>query len=337
MTVLTLLGLSAVAGAGRSAGFETVEVTTSHESWYHVTPLNAPSLLPPAGGVRPPSVPPEVPSLSPFAANRLQVGLVAGVESARTYLRLAAGSVDGEVVGGVLRLPLDLDPGAGSLLPDSSGLVACVARGVGPEVEGSFGEMPSVDCGTTSPVIAGDGAEPVLTVDLAPFGFLVQDEGIALIPSPAEVAAQDTWRVAIRGADPAEPGQGISATLVVDSNAASEPSGGDGSGSFDPDQFDSGGFGSSGFDPGDYGSGASARGSGEFSQPFDLGAPGTAEPSPSVPPVADFSPETPAEPFAPIGLISDGFAYSSVLLLPLGLIAAFGWFGLHLTRPIENT
>ncbi len=189
VAAVVLTGMLAATAPGQGADLSTVEVTTNHESWYHVTPLNAPSALPPAGGVRPPSVPPEVPAISPFAANRLQVGLAGGVESARTYLKLAAGAIDGEVVGGVLRLPLDLDPAAGSLLPESAGLVACVARGFDVEAEGSFGPMPAVDCATTSPAVLGEGPDPVLLVDLAPFGFLVQTEGIALLPSAAEITA----------------------------------------------------------------------------------------------------------------------------------------------------
>lgn len=310
--VLALVSLDARAAAPRE-----IEVGTALESWYHVNPVNDPSLLPPAAGLEPPEPPEGTSGASPFPEGNLHVGVTAGVETARSYLRLATSALSGEIIGGALRLPLKTESESGAVSPEAAELLVCFSPDPGPDdMAGGTGALPEVDCSVSSSAVA-DAANPqFLTADLSPFGGLLEVGGLALLPGRSDVADQETWRAVIQGSDPADPTSGVRATLTV---VVPEPTGGPSVDSGDVGAFDD-------------------------STEFDFSAP------PSfAPPPAELAPPAPVE-MAPPAPVTDevpvasgpfafvpegGFAYSAVLLLPLSLAAALGWFGTNLTRPIS--
>lgn len=305
---------------GRAAAIREVEVGTALESWYHVNPLNEPSLVPPAAGIPPPEPPEDAPALSPFPAGNLHVGVTSGVETARSYVRLATSALTGEIVGGSLRLPLVTDPDSGAVTPEAAELLVCFAPDPGPDdVDGGTGALPEVDCSTSSTAIAQAGDAPVLVADLSSFGELLERGGLALLPGRSAVADQETWRVVIQGSDPADPTSGIRATLTLEvpdpTTGTPDVETGDFSPSFDmPTGFDSG-------------EGLSFDEPRAEVVPVQPDASGPPPPPVEEPPVAS----------GPFGFApDDGFAYSAVLLLPVSLIAALGWFGTNLTRPISD-
>src|SRR5207244_8268599 len=105
-----------------------------------------------------------------WPAGALHVGLSAGVEDARTYLKLDLGPVpsDATLTGGTLTLPIA--PAAdGTSSPEAAKVVVCFATAPFAASQGSPAPPPAVDCTTSAPAQFAAGPPPVLTVDLAPF------------------------------------------------------------------------------------------------------------------------------------------------------------------------
>lgn len=285
----------------RPAETRQVVVGTSLESWYHVPPAAAPQGLPAA---------------SPFPEGNLHVGVTAGSESARSYLRLATAGLPGTIVGGALILPVLDDPAAGSLLPESASLRVCLAESPGEDgVEGGTPPLPPVDCGVSAPALLAEGDQPTFIADLTLFGDLPGTAGLAILPA-AGVAPEATWRVVFQGQADLASG-GVRARLEIASAEEDAPAPTNESPSFDlgsaaPD------FGAQSFEPAP-----------SFSLPTPTFEP--AGPDLAIEPDLDSGPAPVAA--APIAFIPDGFSYPAVLLLPLALIAALGWFGSNLTRP----
>lgn len=287
---------------GRALEPRRFAVGTTSESWYNSLPVELPLALP---------------ALSLFPAGNLHVGVVAGQETARSYVRLAAGDLPGDVIGGTLVLPLVTDPTSGSFLPETAALRVCLAEKTGDDgVEGASPPAPAVDCGTSSAAEFVEGDRPAFTVDLGPFGSLLSDYGLALLPDPG-VAPTSVWRVVVKGFDPATPSEGIHGlldVLVPELGPASES---EFAAPADPE------FGNFDLDSSAFVAGESF----EAFTPAPLG-----DPDPSVEELEVAQPVE-AFPAAPIAFLPDGFSYPAVLLMPLALLAALGWFGSNLTRP----
>jgi hypothetical protein len=292
---LVLLGALAVLALAPTHAVHAQEatVTTTEEGWYAPPPTCAlPLGCGPTAGL---------PPVSRYPAGTLHVGATAGVEDARTYLRLDLDAVPAgaSLTGGTLTVPL-AGSDAGTAAPESAQAQACFATAAFAPVEGALDPPPPIDCSTTSPV-AVTGTE--LRVDLTPFaarwaaGEL--NNGIALVPAPVAPAA--TWHLAF-GAH--------TASAVLDYHVgggpapAAEPS-------VVPEVETE-------VDPG-------------------LASPGLsltpAPPSPAAAIVQQAEqPEQLAEPVFTVS--GPGFAYPVVMALPLVLLVLGGYLGWALTRPV---
>jgi hypothetical protein len=182
-----------------------VTLGTEAEAWYQLTRVN--TCNSPVGCL-PDTLPalPELPDLpiapTVFPADTLHVGWAAGVELARSYLKLDTSSLPqgAKLVGGELVVPLLADPTQGTLLAESAGVKACLVTGsITDGVAGSLSAAPGLDCSVSSPLNA-DGEK--FTVDLQPFvdawSSGTPDEGIALTPFESS-SIESAWAIAVPG------------------------------------------------------------------------------------------------------------------------------------------
>jgi hypothetical protein len=174
------------------------------EAWYS-TPSG--SLCIPLVGCLPLPLPVALPPPLSFPAGTLHVGVTLGAESARAYV---VPDLPSDVASlpptGVLILPVDNSPLAGTLDLGSSRIKACLTTGRAPTQPtakaASAGSPPSVDCTVSTPA-RYDAAIKAFRVDLTPFLAKWQhgraDHGIALLPGLAGASRLAEWQVAFDG------------------------------------------------------------------------------------------------------------------------------------------
>ena len=285
-----LVGLALVPGTPARA--ETATAGPEAEAWY----APSPTCTTPVGCL-------PLPALSAYPAGTMHVGVRAGLEEARTYLRLALDGLpaDATLTGGTLTIPVG-GPEMGTASPETASVVACYGYAPFAPAEASTAPPPAVDCTTTAPARYEAGAPATLTVDLTPFatrwGAGEPNDGIALLPAPGTTPGT-TWHVGFAAGS-------ASATLrydleegPVESVPIEEPS-----------------FVDEGF----------------FGAP-PLGGLVAPEPQASTAPIAAEA-ERPAQ-VAPVFNVSGpGFAYPAVFAVPLLLLALGGYLGWALTRPV---
>ena len=276
-----------------------------------------------------PAVPEVVPP-SPYAAGTLHVGYSGAAEDSRTYLELNLSAIPfgAELSGGTLTLPVATDPQAGTLLPETAALQAClVATSVPDAIDGGINGAQPADCETSSPgvFVPAEGERPAaFTVDLAPFAdaWAIGTAALAVVPA-TEQAEGASWHVAFsrrdREAEGAEP---ITAELLLADGGDSDAPLGTGSGVSLPPPVEPS---SGGFDPGslalDAGvSFAAPPVAAEVTSPVT--APGQA---PQAAPLPISSVAT---------MLDEPYAYPGVFVLPLVMAAAAGWLGRALTRDL---
>ena len=304
-SVLLLIALGALVfvplGGARA---ETTTAATTDEAWYATPPTCA---LPTGCG------PTEaLPPVQRYPAGTLHVGVTAGLEDSRTYLKLDLGAIPagGRARGGTLTLAV-APASDGSVRPEAAQVVACWVNDPFTPVEGSLAPPPSVDCSNPAPATYVPGPPAVMTVDLANFAARwatgEANNGIALVPA-ADRAPNTTWHVAFSAGT-------ARASLEYDPAPAapvSEPP---------PPIVEEPGFVDLDFDSG-------------------LGpvAPVLALPPPPASPAAAIvaQAETP-ETFAPAFVTGGpGFAYPVVMAIPLLLLILGGYLGWALTQPVAQ-
>src|SRR5687768_11459915 len=103
-TVAVALAAAVVALTGPAAAAVSVTLPTAVESWYQAggAAAGAPTAPPPA---------------NPYGAGTLHVGVRAGVEDARTYVRLDTAALPSAADVLAARLVLPIDPGHGTTSP----------------------------------------------------------------------------------------------------------------------------------------------------------------------------------------------------------------------------
>lgn len=159
----------------------------------------------------------------------VRVGINAGEEEARTYLRLPTvelgEGLDAVITGGTITLvaaptspdepPEDVDPEAedndNAAAPnqrnvDNADIVACLTTGfVVSDIGGNWADRPEIDCEVRSPlerVEVGDDERPTWTLDLSPFVPHWEDPldnfGVALVANPDSEDSEpaQSWHVA---------------------------------------------------------------------------------------------------------------------------------------------
>jgi hypothetical protein len=191
VVLLLMFAVSAWSPYGWTATAQpkTEKVGDGVEAWYYVfpdSPAPAPTPLP----VAPDPV-------NPYGENTLHVGITGGQEDARTYIALDTTHLPTsfKLLDGTLTLPID--PDDGTVTPESARIQVCLATT--PPVkseEGSFDELPEVDCKTHSAADYEDKPYPHFEVNLTPFAEDLSFGGLAILPTDAAKEKQDSWHVA---------------------------------------------------------------------------------------------------------------------------------------------
>ena len=186
-----LAGSVLLALAVPSTASTTVTLPTAVEAWYQSGGVaSAPTPAPV------PTTPVAPPPANPYGAGTLHVGIRAGVEDARTYLRFDSGAVpfDGTITGG--RLVLPVNPGAGTQAPEQAQIDVCLAPDPGPEVEGALGSPPAADCTTSTRAVYEAGTPARFVADLSELGVdSVTGSGFAVMPAGVARTTNATWHV----------------------------------------------------------------------------------------------------------------------------------------------
>lgn len=189
-----LLLLAVVAGGGSAVAQDVVTLQATDEGWYQPNPTCAT-----VTGCVDTSVPGvDSPTTSPYPEETLHVGVLQGMENARTYLTFDV--EEGRIpTAAILEIPID--DLAGTALPDMSKVVVCTFFGSITEEDGSFEQAPTAACEVN--VEAEHDAElGLLRADLEPLLFdLAFGSGLVLLPNAAEAAATDNWHVAFSSAE----------------------------------------------------------------------------------------------------------------------------------------
>jgi hypothetical protein len=160
---------------------DTTTARATESAWYRPPP----TCVLPIGCGPTESVPP----LSTYPAGTLHVGLTAGVEDSRSYIKLDLGALPSgaRVRGGKLTVPL-ADSSAGTASPETAQAIACWVNVPFTPVEGSLAPPPSIDCSNPTSVAYVPGPPAAITVDLANVAARWRagetNNGLALVPAP---------------------------------------------------------------------------------------------------------------------------------------------------------
>ncbi len=310
--------LAVAPAAGSSSG--TVTAAVAADSWYRPQPstCTTPAGCAPAVGV---------PPASQYPADTLHVGVLAGQEEARTYLALdlSAMPFGATVESGTLTLPIGTAApnGDGTLQAASAKVKVCLsAAKVDDAAKGSIAVPPTLDCSvsaaaTMTPAVGT--APAALTVDLSAFAAaLSSGSPTALAVLPADGAAQtDAWDLAFsshsrKGSTVPAPSALLTVTTLAATDTplvASAPPV------------------------------AVAVGNGTSFAAPPLQAPAALPVSvglvaPAAPAIAAGAPTQARASLVPASLVSVGYAYPGVWLLPLVFLAGLAWLGRAMTREL---
>ena len=289
----------AVGVAGAPAHGDDATGAPSQVAWYSMSPTCTLPL-----GCTPLAAP------SRYPAGTLQVGVTAGVEDARTYLKLDLGAIptDASVTSATLTLPVG-SSGDGTSSPDTAQLAVCPATAPFTAGEGQTSSPPPVDCTAAVKATYAAGPPAVFTVDIAPLvskALAGSDNGIALMAAPG-TAPGTSWHVAF-------PARGISAAISFEPAAiesldtSAEPD-------FSSDVV------SSAVEP-------------AFTSPLTAAL---VTPPPASPAAAVVTQSKLPATVQPVTVVSGpGFAYPVIMVLPLLIIGLGGYLGWALTRPLAT-
>jgi hypothetical protein len=214
-----------------SAGFD-VSFTPTVEAWYQLNP----SCLTPAGcvttgtlPVAPPAAPPVAPpAASPYPAGSLHVGVATGKETARSYLAFPFAQLEGKTVSsGTLTIPLDLAPADGNASPETSKARVCLTTSSQiTATEGTIDSPPSVDCALSVPANYVATPQPHLQANLTALApALPTATGLVLLPDDSKAAQTDAWRVVFSAHNRADAAKTApaSVTLLVEDAGVTAP------------------------------------------------------------------------------------------------------------------
>ena len=321
LLVLALAGTGPLLAAAPAlaAGSGSVTTRPAAEAWYRTSPACA--------------LPIGCPPTSSYPEDTLHVGVQAGTEESRTYLRLdlTVLPVGTKPAGGELRLPL-ASSDDGTFRPEAATLKACLVSDAVAEADGTTPEeLPDTDCKSAevpAKFVAAAGAAPAaFTVDLADLASswtsAAAPGGLALLPGA--VTPADTWHLAFSGKD--RSGAGVTKPTAavsyvgaaVDVEEAPPP------------------FVQAPVEP------APIAPAGTVALPESgfAAAPGVAAPAPAPAPQAP--PELPraqvpaqTQAITPVALVDGSFRYPAVFLVPLVLAGAAGWLGRAMTRDLDS-
>jgi hypothetical protein len=307
--------------AGRAAAAQTSTVTVfmSTEAWYDETPPCV-SLIDCSA----------VPAATPYPEDSLHVSIVAGQETARTYLAFDV-PTGADLFTGTLTLPLDTSAADGSVSPDTAELTACLVTKSFKPVRGSLEAPPPANCHVSS-TASYDSKHAAFTVSLAPFAsqWTSGTAALALVPSQTATQANATWHTVFyattKQSKSAPP---ITASMSVSQKSGSSSGTGTGTTSGPPPS-------SSGSTQGSGGSFTGSGGGGSFTGGGGLGTFPSTSTSTTTTTVTQSAPQqtTALAPAFTAGFAGPGFAYPLVWALPLVLFVGFAAVGRALTKEL---
>lgn len=195
VTAALVLGSSALGFLPLAHADTTSTLTPSAEAWYQPNPTcGAPGGCVSTDAL--PAQPPAAPPTSPYPAGTLHIGLAAGQETARSYLALGLSSVFGTISAATLDVPLDTAVADGSQSPETATLQACLFSGTITPANGSIATPPKAACDSSAAVSYVATPAPHLHADLSPLlPGLASASGIVLLPDTTKAAQTDAWRV----------------------------------------------------------------------------------------------------------------------------------------------
>lgn len=136
-----------------------------------------------------------LPTVNPFTAGTMRVGVAAGLETSRVFLDFDTADLFGATAARLV-IPLNVDPQDGSATPELAKLQACLFAGQIKPVEGSLSTPPGASCGNRAPLVYEAEPTPRLVADLGPLlNFLAGSGGIAVLPDLTAVTQTDAWQV----------------------------------------------------------------------------------------------------------------------------------------------
>jgi hypothetical protein len=199
VTAAFVAGSAAIGFAPIAAASTSFTFAPTAEAWYQPNP----TCQTPAGcittGSLPVAPPVALPALpSPYPAGTLHVGFAAGQETARSYLAFPLGQLASmTVTDASLTVPLDVAQADGSVSPETAKIVVCLTDAQLAASEGTIDTPPTADCGTSAPVSYVATPQPHLKADLSSLAAgLPAATGLVLLPDASKVAKTDApWRV----------------------------------------------------------------------------------------------------------------------------------------------
>ncbi len=354
IVVLAAAGLLTVANgsAAQAAGDGSVTVGTKSEAWY-VTPAHDAC----EGDTDCSTAP-----TSEYPRNTLHVGISNGTPTTATYIELdllganvpfGATFTDGHVV-----LPVDMNPGDGSVRADQARLRVCQAGAIS-DTKASPDTPPETDCdGASANARYSAKPFPTFRVDLAPF-LRDWSEGtpaaLAILPAPKAVKESETWHVTFFGKDydseqeppdepPAPPAPSPDAAPLAEETSTPAPPDTELPGQQEPKPISA----KLSYEAEEFTVPPPALDQpAEFAPPppppdpapgpVDGPPPAVADAPDSEPPKAETKPEeTPAPTAAAPDFITVGYKYPIAWLMPLVLLIGFAMTGHSLTRNLER-
>ena len=190
-------------------------LTPSLEAWYQPDPACAQATGCLSTNALPVTPPVAVPT-TPYPSGSLHVGYVAGQETARSFLAFAFDQVTGTLTGAQLDVPLDTAPADGDLQSSTATVQACLATGSIDRAEGSLAQPPTVDCSAHADLTYVATPAPHLHGDLlALTPGLPTSTGIALLPDAAKAGQTAAWHVTFSAHDRTDSAKTPPASLTL--------------------------------------------------------------------------------------------------------------------------
>lgn len=332
LTAALVIGSAAFGFAPLAYGSTETSITPTVEAWYQPNP----TCLLPTGCVTTGSLPvappvdlPSLPAISPYPAGTLHVGVTGGMESARSYLRFPFEQLDGKAVtSATLEIPLDANPQNGTTMPESSKVAVCATSSSNIVVsEGTIDAPPPVDC--TVSVVMKYVATPQPHLQ-ATLGQIAADlpgiTGLVLLPDAKTITQSDAWSVAFSAHNRADAAKTAPAKVTVSYEDGTTDSSTDGFGSSDGGTTDTPAVENPGTGV------VSNPGTGFASVPEVIAPNDTAVPPSVTSPTSDAPAGTTTQP----QLVTVGYAYPAVWLLPLAFLVLVPVVARALTKDLSG-
>lgn len=315
VTATFVVGSAAIGFVPLAQADTTTTIAPTTEGWYQPNP----SCAAPVGCLTPSGLPAPTPATSPYPARSLHVGYTAGQETARTYLALPTAGTTLSLTAGHLTVPLDTAAADGDSNSATAKLQVCLTFKPIVAVDGSVDAPPKTDCTASAAMTYVATPAPHFEADLASLlDRLIGATGLALLPDGTQAKPSDSWRVVFSAHDRTDAAKTAPASIALTMEDPPTAPSAEGQGAPLPDSGTP-----------DFTAVAPPVGTG-FAPGPAVDAPVVTGPAPAVVPSTTTGPVTVTQP----RLITVGYAYPAVWLLPLGFLLLIPTVARALTRDL---